>query len=154
MRADISGPNIWWITISGAAVLVAAFFAPALGPIWAAAWLVVLASRVRLHISGGGTPPISSRELAEWAAFYRMEPWGAEAQDWRAGLIASTIANANRDPRRRRVPYQPSDFMPRREPVPEQSPEQQERILRAWVEGLRRRHEGGHGRPPSGVKGR
>lgn len=30
--------------------------------------------------------------------------------DYRAGVVAAVIANANRDPKRRRKPYQPSDF--------------------------------------------
>lgn len=42
-----------------------------------------------------------------------MEPFGEERADLRAGIIASTIANANRDPKRRRKPYKPEDFMPK-----------------------------------------
>ena len=35
-----------------------------------------------------------------------------ERSDWRAGLISSTIANVNRDPKKRKKPYTPQDFMP------------------------------------------
>lgn len=77
---------------------------------------------------------IDSRELTEWAAYFALEPWGTEVEDWRAGLVAATIANANRDPKKRRRPYEPKDFMPRREQaVEEQSWEEQARILEMWA---------------------
>ncbi len=78
---------------------------------------------------------ISSRELSEWMAFFSLEPWGTEVEDWRAGLVAATIANANRDPKRRRKPYEPQDFMPRRDRPPkvEQTWEEQARILEMWA---------------------
>lgn len=77
---------------------------------------------------------ISSRELTEWMAFFSLEPWGTEVEDWRAGMVASVIANANRDPKRRRKPYEPQDFMPRRDrpAQEEQSWEEQARILEMW----------------------
>jgi hypothetical protein len=77
---------------------------------------------------------IDSRELTEWAAYYSLEPWGAEVEDWRAGMIASTIANVNRDPKKQRKPYTPKDFMPQRD-VPqkeEQTWEEQAEILEMW----------------------
>jgi hypothetical protein len=37
---------------------------------------------------------------------FSLEGWA------RAGLIASTVANANRDQKRRRRPYEPQDFIP------------------------------------------
>lgn len=45
-------------------------------------------------------------------AYGQLEPFGPDADAWRAGLIASTIANANRDPRKRRKPFTVQDFMP------------------------------------------
>ena len=59
---------------------------------------------------------------------------GTEVEDWRAGLIASTIANANRDPKKRRKPYAPADFMPERGPIKnkEQSWEEQAQLLEMW----------------------
>jgi hypothetical protein len=57
---------------------------------------------------------ISSRELTEWICFFGIEgPAGEERADWRAGLIASTIANANRDPKKRKEPFEPTEFMPK-----------------------------------------
>lgn len=81
---------------------------------------------------------VDSRELTEWAAYFSLEPWGTEVEDWRAGLIASTIANANRDPKRQRQPFQPKDFMPQREPqqVEAQSLEEQAKILELWQKTL------------------
>ena len=45
-------------------------------------------------------------------AFYRLEPWGFDADNWRAALVAAMVANTVRDPKKRRKPYQPVDFMP------------------------------------------
>ena len=89
---------------------------------------------------------IDSRELTEWAVFFSLEPWGAEVEDWRFGMLASVIANANRDPKRRRKPYEPSDFMPRRAvqaEVEEQSVEEQAQIMEAWARILEATHGGG-----------
>jgi len=57
-----------------------------------------------------------ARLLAEWMAFYQvenLEPWGEERADLRSGIVASVIANVNRDPKKRRKPYSPEDFMPK-----------------------------------------
>lgn len=64
-------------------------------------------------------------------AYFQLEPWGTETEDLRTGIVASTIANANRDPKHRPQPYKPSDFVPQRgkEPQPEQDWEDQFRIL-------------------------
>ena len=56
---------------------------------------------------------MSSRELTEWMCYYEQEPWGEERADLRAGIIASTIANANRAPKKRKKPFTPTDFMPK-----------------------------------------
>jgi hypothetical protein len=55
---------------------------------------------------------ISSRELAEWQAFSLLEPFGERRADLRAAIIASTIANANRDKDKKPEPFTPHDFMP------------------------------------------
>jgi len=56
---------------------------------------------------------IDSRELSEWQAYYGIEPWGTEVDDHRFGVVTSTIANVNRDPKKRARPYNPDDFFPR-----------------------------------------
>src|SRR5690606_27802860 len=66
---------------------------------------------------------MSSRELSEWMAFFSLEPWGTEVEDWRAAMIAATVANGYRDPKRRRKPYEPKDFMPRYEPPKKTEPQ-------------------------------
>ncbi|MCH8189083.1 MAG: DUF4035 domain-containing protein [Proteobacteria bacterium] len=55
---------------------------------------------------------LSDTELHEWMAFYRLEPFGDERADLRAGIVASTIANVNRGKRGRAK--KPTDFMPYR----------------------------------------
>lgn len=56
---------------------------------------------------------MSARELSDWIAFARVEPFGEERADLRSGIIASVIANAHRDRKKRAQPYTPADFMPR-----------------------------------------
>lgn len=54
---------------------------------------------------------LSSQQLAEWLAFFQLEPWGEERADLRAGIVASTIANVNR-PAKRKKAFEPKEFMP------------------------------------------
>lgn len=51
-------------------------------------------------------------ELGLWAALWQIDPWGRERGDLQAGIIASIIAEANRDHKRRSEPFAPLDFMP------------------------------------------
>ncbi len=60
---------------------------------------------------------MSSRLLTEWLAYYSLEPFGDE---WpRTALLASLIAEVNRDPDKRSEPFTPEDFMPKFEEEPE-----------------------------------
>lgn len=54
----------------------------------------------------------TSRELTEWAVFLGLEPRGEKRADLHAGIVASTVANANRDPKKDRA-FKPEDFMPK-----------------------------------------
>jgi hypothetical protein len=54
---------------------------------------------------------LSWDQFLEWAAFAEIEPFGEERADWRAGMVASVIANVNRDPKKGK-PFGPRDFMP------------------------------------------
>lgn len=65
---------------------------------------------------------MSSREFSEWMAFDQIEPFG---DDWRqTGLLASLTANTNRDPKKRKHPYEIEDFMPvAKDPTEEQEVE-------------------------------
>jgi hypothetical protein len=55
---------------------------------------------------------VTSREFAEYWAFHQLSPIGPERDDLRAGVVASTIANANRNPKKRRRPYTAAELMP------------------------------------------
>lgn len=48
-----------------------------------------------------------------WSHYAGLEPFGEERADLRAGIVASVIANANRDRKKRPRPYEPTDFMPK-----------------------------------------
>lgn len=54
---------------------------------------------------------ISSRELSEWMEYAKLEPFGEERADLRAGIVAATVANAHR--KRGARALRPADFMPR-----------------------------------------
>ena len=72
---------------------------------------------------------VSSRELSEWMAYAKIEPFGEVRADLRAGIIASTVANTARDPKKRRRPFQPREFMPRFERQRQQTWEDQLRYV-------------------------
>lgn len=52
---------------------------------------------------------VSARELADWAAYWGVEPWGAERDNMHAAVIASLIFNANRG--KDTEPRKMDDFM-------------------------------------------
>jgi len=66
----------------------------------------------------------NSRELSEWIAFARVEPFGLYRADVRSAIIACVIANANRDPKKKSSLFKVEDFMPKFEPEPEMSTDQ------------------------------
>lgn len=53
--------------------------------------------------------PIS--EFFEWIEYNSIEPFGEERDDYRTGIIASTIANVNRT--KNSKIYTPDDFIPK-----------------------------------------
>lgn len=55
---------------------------------------------------------ISEAELREWMQFFTLEPFGSEVEFYRFGIIASVLANVNRDPKKRGKPFTPVDFIP------------------------------------------
>ena len=55
---------------------------------------------------GGGT-----QELIDWEAFQRIEPQGFHMDNFRAGVVAATVANVAPRPRGSK-PHKPSDFYP------------------------------------------
>jgi hypothetical protein len=36
---------------------------------------------------------LSAAQFAEWIAYYNLEPWGPQQEDFRAGQICASIAN-------------------------------------------------------------
>jgi hypothetical protein len=86
---------------------------------------------------------MSSVEFAEWQAFQRLEgPLGPVRADWRAAVVASVVANANRDTRKHRKAYEPPDFIPkwdanvRKPPLP---PAVVQDKVKAFFKGLPRK---------------
>ena len=71
-----------------------------------------------------------SRELSEWAAFWRAEPWGDMRADLRAGIISSTVANVMSGKKGRSVT--PADFMPFQDKTEQTAEDMQSRILSAF----------------------
>lgn len=89
---------------------------------------------------------MSSSEFTEWMAYAELEPFGEWRGDWRAGMIASTIANVNRSSDSE--PMTPKDFMPDFEAAadaePEISEEEQAEIIRKRFEFYRLLKGGKH----------
>lgn len=52
------------------------------------------------------------RQYQGWMLYAAEEPFGEERADLRSAIVASVVANANRDPKRRPRPFSPRDFMP------------------------------------------
>jgi hypothetical protein len=53
---------------------------------------------------------MDAAELAEWAVYYAIEPWGEAPAHWRNGLLCSMVANAMRGKDQR--PFEVADFIP------------------------------------------
>jgi len=51
---------------------------------------------------------MSSMEKTEWKAFFKLEPWGRQAEDTGSAIVAATLANINRQKGCR--PFSPLDF--------------------------------------------
>ncbi|GIV86632.1 MAG: hypothetical protein KatS3mg054_0661 [Chloroflexus sp.] len=87
-----------------------------------------------------GLARMSSREFTEWMIVMR-NGWIDWADEYRAALIASVVANTARDEKRKREPFQPADFM-RREYLPKPSPEQlQRKIQRVFAPLVEVKHD-------------
>jgi|GEM_PF-1817983 len=58
---------------------------------------------------------MADSEFLEWMAFDNISPFGEKGSYWRSGLIASTLANINRDPKKSEA-FKPEDFIPQTTP--------------------------------------
>jgi len=52
---------------------------------------------------------LTAAELAEWMAYYEIEPWGEERADIRQAITSALIANQYRGKNQR--PYKVQDFL-------------------------------------------
>lgn len=82
---------------------------------------------------------MTAREFLAWQAFDAVEPIGGERLDLAAGIVAATIANANRDAKRTK-PFKPADFMPLA-PRPPSPPDGGLAEFIAWARDHNRRIE-------------
>lgn len=48
----------------------------------------------------------------EWASLYAIDPWDGERDDLLMGILASTLANVNRDSKKRPDPFTAAEFSP------------------------------------------
>ncbi len=55
---------------------------------------------------------MSVSEFYEAMLLEQLEPFGERGEYYRAGMICATIANVQRDPKKRATPYTPEDFFP------------------------------------------
>jgi len=84
---------------------------------------------------------MSSREFAEWWAYYQLDPFGPERADLRNAALMALIAEMFRDPKKRGKPFEPEDFMPSFDTFQEgeepswkgRGPEELYQKLRAWA---------------------
>ncbi len=86
---------------------------------------------------------ISHREFYEAMLLEQMEPFGERAEYYRAGEICATIANCNRDPKKRATAFTPEDFFPMlKNPVetPRQTTEQIAEAFMEFKESYNKRH--------------
>lgn len=51
-------------------------------------------------------------EFVEWQAYYQIEPFGHARADLQSATIATLIANAHRDTKKRPKSYSLKDFLP------------------------------------------
>lgn len=79
---------------------------------------------------------MSSTQLSEWMAYDRIEPFGPQRDDLRAGVIASTVYNVQRTKRSQKV-AKPSDFMLTFGEEGDIDPEEQRSILRGKIMTMR-----------------
>lgn len=64
---------------------------------------------------------IDSKELSEWMAYARMEPFGAVREDYRAGIISTILASAHG---KKGAHFSPETFFPELEYARARPPKQ------------------------------
>jgi hypothetical protein len=51
-------------------------------------------------------------EIMEMMIYDRIEPWAHNYEWYKPGIVAATIAETNRDQKKKSTPYVPDDFVP------------------------------------------
>jgi hypothetical protein len=72
--------------------------------------------------------------MNEWIAFFGLEPFGWQEDEYRAALITSTVANTARNPKKRRRPFKPADFMRKERPSKQDVASKIKNIFKALAE--------------------
>lgn len=54
---------------------------------------------------------ITWKQFLEWVAYSGVEPFDETRSDIRAAQIVTMLANVNRDPKKKRTPYEIKDFI-------------------------------------------
>jgi len=80
----------------------------------------------------------NARQFAEWCVFESLDPSGEDRADWRAAMIASTVANAFRG--RGQRAFKPQDFMPKFQTARQKTANMEEQIL-GWARMMSSRHK-------------
>ena len=88
---------------------------------------------------------ITDHQFREWRAFFGLEPWGAEAEWCRTGVVASTVFNMSPNRKPRSKPMTPGDFMPGFEFAESAKSAKPSKVLRLAVAAA----FGGEGKKPS-----
>jgi hypothetical protein len=90
---------------------------------------------------------ISYEELMQWAQLYETEPWGQYPENARNAHIISTLANINRDTKKRDKPFELKEFMLFRPPeVKQESTDKGATIApetAAWFFAMARKNKNG-----------
>ena len=90
---------------------------------------------------------LDSRELSEWQAFFRLEPWGDERADLRTAQLCCIVANALSGPGDRALEL--IDFMPYSDPGPKEQPVKTQVALMKSIAGGSKPKDGGQECPPA-----
>jgi hypothetical protein len=81
---------------------------------------------------------LNAKDLAEWEAYFMLEPHGDERLDWNFAQLCQLLANCNRNSKSKPTPYKMRDFKLDfdNEPKPTQTAEEMKRaILSAFGKG-------------------
>jgi len=88
---------------------------------------------------------MSSSDVAEWIAYNRIEPFGEERADLRAGMIASPLINIQL--KKGATPTKPSQWLLDTGPPEDMDPEDMKQVLKSYTASRRARREKAEKKP-------